>query len=196
MELGSTGRLKRSSQLSQSTAARAENTALKKTVSIRDQSRADRLALSRQAVAFLEENNRRIQEQIQLDAEKKNKDNKSTASDGGASNLLDSLDKAMDVMRKCQKIAAAIMKGKRVPPEDLRYLMEHDPNGYKMAMAMRKPEKDDEEVESVLDEEDLKGESAPKSSESCGMSAPTSTASSAESASGSGGESGDSPSAE
>lgn len=196
MELGSAGRLKRNSQLAQSTAARAESTAPKKAASIRDQARADRLALSRQAVAFLEENNRRIQEQIRLDAEKKNKDNELTASDGGASNLLDSLDKAMDVMQKCQKIAAAIMKGKRVPPEDLRYLMEHDPNGYKMAMAMRKPEKDDEELESVLDEEDLKGESASESSESGGTSAPTSTASSAESASSSGGESGGSPSAE
>jgi hypothetical protein len=57
-------------------------------------------------------------------------------------------------LEKCSKIAASIMKGKRVPLEDLRYLMEHDIKGYQLAMAMRKPEKDDREEKSVLDDED------------------------------------------
>ena len=48
---------------------------------------------------------------------------------------LDSMEDKLDMMNKCQKIAAAIMRGDRVPPEDLRYLMEHDKEGYKLAMA-------------------------------------------------------------
>ena len=70
---------------------------------------------------------------------------------------LDSMDKKLDMMNKCQKIAAAIMRGDRVPPEDLRYLMEHDKEGYKMALALRRPKKDPEDVKSVLDEEDRNG---------------------------------------
>jgi hypothetical protein len=112
----------------------------------------DRLALSQQAVAYLEENNRRIQEQAQERSEQE--DGGDVTSDGGASDLLDTLDKAMKEMEKCNKIAASIMTGKRVPLEDLRYLMEHDSKGYQLAMAMRKPEKDDKDEKSVLDDED------------------------------------------
>ena len=49
------------------------------------------------------------------------------------------------------------MKGNRVPPEDLRYLMEHDQAGYKLAMAMRRHNPDPEDEESVLDDEDRNG---------------------------------------
>lgn len=70
---------------------------------------------------------------------------------------LDSMEDKLDMMNKCQKIAAAIMRGDRVPPEDLRYLMEHDKEGYKLAMALRQEKKDPKKVESVLDEEDKNG---------------------------------------
>jgi hypothetical protein len=120
--------------------------------------RTDRLALSRQAVAYLEENNRRIQEQV-LKKSKKEDDGDPT-SDGGMSDILDTLAKAMKEMKKCNKIAAAIMKGKNVPKEDLQYLMEHDMEGYRLAMAMRKPPKDDKEEKSVLDDEDRSGTTA------------------------------------
>ena len=63
-------------------------------------------------------------------------------------------------MRKCQKIAASIMKGNRVPPEDLEYLMKNDPDGYKLAMAMRRENPDPEDEKSVLDDEDRNGGSA------------------------------------
>ena len=63
----------------------------------------------------------------------------------------------LKTLSKCPKFAAASMRGDRVPPEDLRYLMEHDKEGYKMALAMRRPKQDPEEVESVLDEEDRNG---------------------------------------
>jgi hypothetical protein len=120
--------------------------------------KVDRLALSRQAVAYLEENNRRIQEQVLKSSEKE--DDGDPTSDGGMSDILDTLGKAMKEMKKCEKIAAAIMKGKNVPKEDLQYLMEHDMEGYRLAMAMRKPPKDDKEEESVLDDEDRRGNTA------------------------------------
>jgi hypothetical protein len=143
--------------------------------------RTDRLALSRQAVAYLEENNRRIQEQAQEKSEQE--DDGDVTSDGGASDILDTLGKAMKEMEKCAKIAASIMKGKRVPLEDLRYLMEHDIKGYQLAMAMRKPEKDDKEEKSVLDDEDRNGNTtessssteAPASCDTSGESAETAT---------------------
>ena len=68
---------------------------------------------------------------------------------------LDALSEQLDIQMKCMKIAANMMKGKKVPPEDERYLMEHDPEGYKLAISMRSMEKvDDKECESVLKDED------------------------------------------
>lgn len=79
---------------------------------------------------------------------------------------LDALSKQLDVQMKCMKIAANIMKGKKVPPEDERYLMENDPEGYKLAIAMRSMAKeDDKECESVLKDEDKNGEQASNSGE-------------------------------
>lgn len=70
---------------------------------------------------------------------------------------LDALSQQLKVQRKCVEIAARIMAGKRVPPQDERYLMENDPEGYKLAIALRNPpKKDEKECESVLDEEDKK----------------------------------------
>ena len=73
---------------------------------------------------------------------------------------LDALSEELDVQMKCLKIAMNIMKGKKVPPEDERYLMEHDPEGYKITIALRKPpKKNEKECESVLkDEEEGSGE--------------------------------------
>ena len=76
-----------------------------------------------------------------------------------AKSQLDSMEKKLKVMNKCQKIAASIMRGDRVPPEDLAYLMNNDPEGYKLAMAMRRENPDPEDCESVLDEEDRAGAS-------------------------------------
>ena len=52
------------------------------------------------------------------------------------------------------KISASIIKGDKVPLKDLKFLMENDPAGYKLAMALRKEKKDPEEVESVLEDEE------------------------------------------
>ena len=71
----------------------------------------------------------------------------------------DSMQKALDKMKKCSRIAAHIQKGGKVPPEDEKYLIEHDPKLYMMAMAMRMMKKDkDKKYDSELTEEDLRGE--------------------------------------
>ena len=75
---------------------------------------------------------------------------------------LDALSQEMKAKMKCLEIAMRMMKGKKVPPEDERYLMENDPEGYKVAMAMKAFVKEDkEECESVLkDEEKNSGQTA------------------------------------
>ena len=70
---------------------------------------------------------------------------------------LDLLRQGLKVLELCQKIAASIMKGDKVPPKDLKFLMENDPDGYRLAMAMRRHKEDPEEVDSVLEDENKGG---------------------------------------
>lgn len=106
-------------------------------------SRSDRLALSRQAVAYLEECNRQRMEEARQREE--------NASGKGK---MDFLEKGLKAMDKCQKIYARVVKGDKVPPEDLRYLEKNDPEGYKLALAMRRPNRNPKEWKSELDDED------------------------------------------
>lgn len=119
---------------------------------------ADRLELSRQCVQTMEEQRARIQAAVLTGTDQKEKSNgilDMLDQPSAEEEQLDAMSEQLDVQMKCLKIAMNMMKGKRVPPEDERYLMEHDPEGYKLAIAMRKlPEKDDEECESVLKDED------------------------------------------
>ena len=119
---------------------------------------ADRLELSRQWVEGMEEQRAQVESALLAGRNKKKQ----------SSGILDMLDgssaesaeldaeaEAFKIQQKCLEIAMRIMQGKRVPPEDERYLMEHDPEGYKLAVVARQiSEPDDEECESVLDEED------------------------------------------
>lgn len=114
-------------------------------LSARQPSRADKVALSRQAVAYLEEQNR---QRLAQAAEKK----ESSAQDS----LLKKLDKDLKKLDKCQKIYARVVKGDKVPPEDLQYLERCDPEGFKLALAMRRPNRHPKEWESELDDEDRK----------------------------------------
>lgn len=114
-------------------------------LSARRPSRADKVALSQQAVAFLEEQNR---QRLAQAAEKK----ESSAQE----QLLKKLDKDLKKLDKCQKIYARVVKGDKVPPEDLQYLEKCDPEGFKLALAMRRPNKHPKEWESELDDEDRK----------------------------------------
>lgn len=146
MELEGTNRLKKTAQV-QSATGRTERgrnaSPLQKT------SRADRLTLSRQALTYLEEQSREVEERTRQESEKSSEEA-----------LLDLLDKSNKTMKKCQQIAARIMAGDKVPPEDLNYLMKNDMEGYRLAMAMRKTKKNPKEWESVLDEEDRRSADA------------------------------------
>ncbi|MDE6282302.1 MAG: hypothetical protein K2M15_11060 [Oscillospiraceae bacterium] len=150
MELRATREMRRNEQLSKAMAKKADTLdapAKAQAKPAQQQESADKLTLSRQALAFFEEQNRLRQAEEQRRAAQKQ----------SGSSELDLLEKALDVQDKCLKIAASIMKGNRVPPEDLEYLMNNDPEGYKLAMAMRRENPDPEDEESVLDDEDRNG---------------------------------------
>ena len=153
MELRATREMRRNEQLSKATAKKADAPAKAQTQPARKRESTDKVSLSRQALAFFEEQNRLRQAEEQRRAAKK----QSSGSE------LELLEKAMDVQDKCLKIAASIMKGNRVPPEDLEYLMNNDPEGYKLAMAMRRENPDPEDEESVLGDEDRNGGSVRES---------------------------------
>lgn len=147
MELTPMGRLRREAQTAR-TEEKTGKTQGRKTaggglVNVHAQQRADRLTVSRQALSFLEEQNRRALEQEQNKQEK-------TAEES----MLDFYKKAQKELDKCQKIAARIMAGDKVPPEDEIYLMEHDDAGYKLAQALKKPKEHPKEWKSVLEDED------------------------------------------
>ncbi len=161
MELRAAREIRRNEQLNKVLGKKAETEGTHaKAKAPKAQAPADKLSLSRQALDYLEQQDklreeldeRRSQQhsliQSQLDAMQTKKSE------------LDALGKHLKTQSKCQKIAASIMKGDRVPPEDLAYLMKNDPEGYKLAMAMRRPKKDPEDCESVLDEEDKKSGSS------------------------------------
>lgn len=120
---------------------------------------ADRLELSRQWVEAMEEQRARTQAALLAGGKKAEEDS------GGLlgymeteEDKLDAMSEQLDTQMKCLKIAMNMMKGKKVPPEDERYLMEHDPDGYKLAMAMKSMTKEDKkQCESVLDDEDKEG---------------------------------------
>lgn len=121
----------------------------------------DRLELTRQWTEQMKEQSARLQAALSQPAGEEEKsggilgmlDYMETEED-----KLDAMSEQLDIQMKCLKIAMNIMKGKKVPPEDERYLMEHDPNGYKLAMAMKSMVKEDKkECKSVLDDEDKNG---------------------------------------
>lgn len=140
--------------------------------------RADQVSLSKAAVAYLD----RLNEQAREEAARQKK-KEQEAAEGSGSDELDAATSALDTARKCMEIAVRIMRGDKVPPEDEAYLMRNDPEGYKLALAMRTPKKDPEEWDSILDDEEkTSGESTGEGGET-GESAP-----SGEAAGGSGGD--------
>lgn len=124
---------------------------------------ADRVELSRRWVEEMQEQSARIQALLSnppgQDKEKKSEGILDMLDGASAEKEeLDALSEGIKVQMKCLKIAMNIMKGKKVPPEDERYLMEHDPKGYKLAMAMKALVKEEKkECKSVLDDEDKNG---------------------------------------
>lgn len=149
---------------------------------------AERLELSRQWADQMQEQSARIQALLSRPGEEDKDSGGLLGYMETEEDKLDALSEELDVQMKCLKIAMNIMKGKKVPPEDERYLMEHDPNGYKMAMAMKALVKEDKkECKSVLDDEDKNGDKTEESSDG-GEPAPTAEASGGEAVSSGGGE--------
>lgn len=126
---------------------------------------ADQVTLSKQALAYMEE-----QAKAAMERGQKQTDGQIGS---GETSQLDGLGERMKVLSRCQKIAARIMAGDKVPPEDQQYLMENDVEGYKLAMAMRTVKKDPKEWESELEDEEKEGGSQPVSGvSSSGSSSP------------------------
>lgn len=142
MELSISGRQRRAAQITE--AAPRGKAAGPGTGRVPNRAGRDKTAWSQAALSFLQEVNRQ-------DLEKQRKLLEAKQRGGGE---LDMLEKSLKVMDKCRKIASRIMRGDKVPPQDERYLMECDPDGYKLALACRKPKEKPKEWESVLDEED------------------------------------------
>ena len=122
---------------------------------------ADRLELSCQWTENVEK--QRAQTQAALlsgGKEKKTSGSILDMLDGPDSEELKAETDQLKVRRRCMEISRRIMAGKKVPPQDERYLMEHDPEGYKITIALRKPpKKNEKECESVLkDGEEGSGE--------------------------------------
>lgn len=123
--------------------------------------RTDRVSSSqqavRQAVEQMEQQSQRLAALLRQDqpAEKKTYiwDMLDGEEETGNSEA-DALGEQMKAMERCHKIAARIMRGDKVPPEDEQYLMLNDPDGYKLAMAMRTPKRNPKKWESVLKEEE------------------------------------------
>lgn len=160
MELRATRELRRNARMEQTAPRKGEGSpeGAKAPTKEAPKQPADQLSLSQQALAYAEEQRQKLWGSAQeeegrhqghldslLDAMESKKDE------------LDSMSEKLKTLSKCQKIAAAIMRGDRVPPEDMAYLMNNAPEGYKLAMAMRRENPDPEDCESVLDEEDRDG---------------------------------------
>ena len=159
MELRATGELRRNAQVDRLTGKKTETAdAPAKAQAPQQKEPVDKLTLSRQAAAFVEEQSRKMRDEVR-EREQRRQDRMDSAAKP-ASGELDLLSNGLRVLELCRKIAASVMKGNKVPPEDLKFLMENDPAGYRLAMAMRRHNPDPEEEESVLTDEDKNGKSA------------------------------------
>lgn len=65
---------------------------------------------------------------------------------------------SFEAFGKCLTIAQRITRGDNVPTKDMKYLMEHEPDLYKQAIMMRRPNDDPKDYDSVLDEDDTEGQ--------------------------------------
>lgn len=156
MELTISGQRRRAVETAK-TAPRAE----KKPAGVRaglSKPRTDKASWSQAALSFLQEVNRQDAEQRRKLLEAKQKGN----------GELDALNESLKKMERCQKIASRIMRGDKVPPQDEMYLLDNDPDGYKLALACRKPKEKPKEWESVLkdEEENSASESGGETAES------------------------------
>lgn len=127
----------------------------------------DRFVLSRQIAEQLEAQNRLLMDLARKEKKPFVWDMMDGCEETGNSEA-DALGEQMKTMERCHKIAARIMRGDKVPPQDERYLMLNDPEGYKLVLAMRAPKRNPKKWESVLEEEGAEtGRSSGEETVSC-----------------------------
>lgn len=154
MEISLESRLIRAAKTARPVSAEKEDSQKAETAVFDSQPKTDKLTLTQQAIEKLTEQSERLQNLLEQskqawqfpylwDMEEEKSGNPE----------LDGLEEGLKAMRRCMEIARRIMRGDKVPPEDERYLMENDPNSYKLAMAMRTPKKHPKEWKSVLGDE-------------------------------------------
>lgn len=163
MELSVNGRQRRAAQAA-GTAPQAERKSPAAGKAALPKARTDRTAWSQAALSFLQEADRQ-------DMEKRRKLLEAKQQSKGE---LDALSESLKKMERCRKIASRIMRGDKVPPQDEMYLMDNDPDGYKLALACRTPKEKPKEWESVLKDEDEKNSGSGEAEDS-GEAAPADT---------------------
>ena len=148
MELSVNGRRRRAVRVSKAVTPQAEKAAAGTGAGAAPKrAGSDKVSWSQAALSFLQEVNRQDLERQRKLLEAKQQKNGD----------LEMLSKSLKVMERCRKIASRIMKGDKVPPQDEQFLMEADPEGYKLALACRVPKEKPKEWESVLEEEEEDG---------------------------------------
>lgn len=166
MELSVNGRQRRTAQaVKNEPQAEKKSRAAGKAAPLK--ARTDKASWSQAALSFLQEVSRQdMERQRELMEAKQQGDGE-----------LDALNESLKKMERCQKIASRIMRGDKVPPQDEMYLLDNDPDGYKLALVCRQPKEKPKEWESVLEEEDREegsaesGEVSPEAPESGGETA-------------------------
>ena len=113
----------------------------------------DRFVLSRQIAEQLEAQNRLLMDLARKEEKKPFVWDMMDGCEETGNSEADALGEQMKTMERCHKIAARIMRGDKVPPQDERYLMLNDPEGYKLVLAMRAHKRNPKKWESVLEEE-------------------------------------------
>ena len=113
----------------------------------------DRFVLSRRVAEQLEAQNRLLMDLARKEEKKPFVWDMTDSWEETGNSEADALGEQMKTMERCHKIAARIMRGDKVPPQDERYLMLNDPEGYKLVLAMRAPKRNPKKWESILEEE-------------------------------------------
>lgn len=143
------------------TSKKAEEPAEQAPLSAAEQRKKDRMELSKAALSYVQSVAERQEKILQKQEAQKNKlaqhgaiSQQIAQANEQATATADAQNEQFKTMNRCSKIAANVMSGKKVPLKDLQYLMKHDSKLYQMAMAMRRPPKDDKECDSVFKDGD------------------------------------------
>lgn len=118
--------------------------------------RSDHLSISLQTASYIQEQDRITQEIAKIvERFTANRRSSGMAEEQGGTED-DMLAEELKIKQRCQKIAARIMAGDKVPPQDMQYLSQNDMQTFKLAMAARMmaPKKKPKEWESALEDED------------------------------------------